>query len=399
MLERGGSMRRKIDLLCWLLLASIAPGETSRPDPASASVPQESDTRQVDALAEARPNPLTSDQARRVDHAMARALGWLATQQRPDGSFPTMEMAQPGVTGLCALAFLAAGHQPGQGPHGQVLDKAVDYVLSCQNPAGLIARVSPASGNMERAQCAAYNHAIGGLMLSEIFGTQSGRKNQRIREAIEAALAHTLEKHPQPKRYSEDEGAWRYERPWQQSDADLSVTCWQLMFLRSARNAGFEVPAERIDDAVGFLLRCHEAGEGYFWYALRGRERVTTRGMTGAGVLSLSLGGRHQTAAAQEAGQWLVAHPFDEFNQMLSAHDRFFYGAFFCSHAMFQLGGDYWRSFYPILARTLVDHQQPDGAWPPESHAGDRRFGNAYTTAMAVLALSPPYQLLPILQR
>ena len=79
--------------------------------------------------------------------------------------------------------------------------------------------------------------------------------------------------------------------------------------------------------------------------------------------------------------------------------DRFFYGAFFCSQAMFQLGGDYWRGFYPILLRTLTDNQRADGSWHLESWGTDRRYGNVYTTALAVLALSPPYQLLPILQR
>ena len=45
-------------------------------------------------------------------------LGWLATQQADDGSFPTLPQAQPAVTSLCVLAFLSRGHQPGLGPYG-----------------------------------------------------------------------------------------------------------------------------------------------------------------------------------------------------------------------------------------------------------------------------------------
>src|SRR5688572_17606509 len=36
----------------------------------------------------------------RVQHAVERALAWLAAQQQPDGSFPTLEQGQPGVTSL-----------------------------------------------------------------------------------------------------------------------------------------------------------------------------------------------------------------------------------------------------------------------------------------------------------
>src|SRR4051812_662108 len=41
---------------------------------------------------------------RRVDAAVDRALTWVASQQQADGSFPTIEMGQPGVTSLCMMA-------------------------------------------------------------------------------------------------------------------------------------------------------------------------------------------------------------------------------------------------------------------------------------------------------
>ena len=48
-----------------------------------------------------------------------------------------------------------------------------------------------------------------------------------------------------PKDSPADRGGWRYIHDLDDVDSDLSVTGWQLMFLRSARNAGFEVPNER----------------------------------------------------------------------------------------------------------------------------------------------------------
>ena len=65
---------------------------------------------------------------------------------------------------------------------------------------------------------------------------------------------------------------------------------------------------------------------------------------------------------------------------------------------MFQLGGQYWAEFYPTLVNTLLTHQSSDGSWSPE-RGDDACWGNAYTTALCVLALCTPNQLLPITQR
>ena len=114
----------------------------------------------------------------------------------------------------------------------------------------------------------------------------------------------------------------------------------------------------------------------------------------------MSLGGQHQTEIAREAGDWLLRHPFDRYRVKVPPKkpDRFFYGAFYCSQAMFQLGGRYWAEFYPVMVKTLLDHQRKDGSWDPELPS-DNIYGNVYSTTMAVLAISPPYQLLPIFQR
>ncbi len=121
--------------------------------------------------------------------------------------------------------------------------------------------------------------------------------------------------------------------------------------------------------------------------------------MVGAGILAFSLGGQHGDVSARQAGEWLLRHPFDRYLEQFFPQDRFFYGAFYCSQAMFQLGGRYWEGFYPKLLDTLATHQHPDGSWDRETWRTDASFGKVYTTAIAVLALSSPYQLLPIFQR
>ena len=67
-------------------------------------------------------------------------------------------------------------------------------------------------------------------------------------------------------------------------------------------------------------------------------------------------------------------------------------------HATFQLGGDAWADFYPRAALGLLSAQGPDGSWPPEQGIA-APYGRVYSTSLAVLSLTPPYQLLPIYQR
>ena len=117
------------------------------------------------------------------------------------------------------------------------------------------------------------------------------------------------------------------------------------------------------------MLRCFDRDYGTVEYEVSIRDR-RSRGMAGAGVLALAHAGHHRSYEAQAAGDW-----------------------------MYQLGGKHWAQFYPGASRTLLDNQFPNGSWPADANMNDGKFGNAYTTALAILALSVPNQLLPIFQR
>ncbi len=346
---------------------------------------------------------LTERQWERLDVAVDKGLKYLATQQsRKDGSFAAPALGQPGITSLCVLAFLSRGHAPQDGPHSVQLDRAIDFVLKTQQKNGLLFDM-PVGNQWEYGtptHTGIYNHAIAGLMLAEVHGMADPRQSTRIDSAITSAVQFTLDRQRTPKRNAADEGGWRYLRgsTGLRSDADLSITSWQLMFLRSARNNGFEVPVDSVDQALGYVRRSFDRNKGAFKYGQLSPGNHSTRAVVGSGVLSLSLGGEHQTEIAKAAGDWILQHPFDRYNRVEYHEERYHYSAFYCSQAMFQLGGDYWARFFPPFMRVLLENQQPDGSWPAESNR-DGHFGSAYTTALVILALTPPYQLLPIYQR
>jgi hypothetical protein len=66
---------------------------------------------------------------------------------------------------------------------------------------------------------------------------------------------------------------------------------------------------------------------------------------------------------------------------------------YYCSQAMFQLGGNYWEYFRPRMHEILLRSQTSTGAWNVDAH------GPSYATAMSVLALTVEYRFLPIYQR
>jgi hypothetical protein len=100
---------------------------------------------------------------------------------------------------------------------------------------------------------------------------------------------------------------------------------------------------------------------------------------------------------ALAAGDWLVAHPFQTPGEIIGVYDKFVYSTFYCSQAAAQLGGRYWEKIYPPTVEVLLDCQTANGSWRAEANM--ETFGDACSTAFAVLSLTPAYQILPIYQR
>ena len=357
-------------------------------------------------------NVLAADRWREVDGAVQRGLTWLAEQQKEDGSFESRTAGQPAVTSLCLMAFLAQGESPANGQYQKQLAVAIDFIADQQKPNGLIGMRAPGAVPIPRKgilnhlnASSVYNHAISALALSEAYGECTPDQAKRISPIIEKAIAATLEMQGWGGKKKEDVGGWRYLSLKPGGDSDLSITGWQLMFLRSAKNAGFDVPKKNIDAAVTYVENCFlqdQGNQGVHAYVV-GQPFACTRGMAGAGVLAMAHAGKHDSKEAIASGEWILKHDFSNYNDdaptygVASCEEHYHYASFLCSQAMFQLGGKYWKQFYPPLVETLLANQQEDGAWPRESSA--RQYGNCYSTSLCILSMSVPNQMLPILQR
>jgi hypothetical protein len=219
-------------------------------------------------------------------------------------------------------------------------------------------------------------------MVAEAAGMTRGKLAIELRKKLEKAVALIL----QAQRTGNDahRGGWRYYV--NSPDADMSVSGWQVLALRAAKNLGCDVPSERIEMAVDYVQRCRDPQTGGFCYTPGGGATIPC---TGTGILALAVcgKGRHSREALQ-AGSYLIKH-------RLSWDDSyFFYAVYYSSQATFQLGQNYWNFYRPQLHKVLFANQQPNGSW-----VGGEGFGPVYSTAMSILALTVEYRFLPIYQR
>jgi hypothetical protein len=215
----------------------------------------------------------------------------------------------------------------------------------------------------------------------------NGEREKKIRVVLEKAVKLILQAQKVKKSHPNYEGGWRYSIS--SNDSDISVTGWQVMSLRAAKNAGADVPVEAINDAVAYIKRSACPGGGFGYQPGGG----ANHSRTGTGILSLEICGQHNTPEAVAGAEWLMKNPPrwpDEF---------FYYGIYYCSQGMFQVGGKYWEFYRPRLESLLLSMQLDDGSWPSPGSGSEGVGGKAYFTSMSTLALSVKYHYLPIYQR
>ena len=317
-----------------------------------------------------------------VISAVDRGLEWLAAHQdtRTGAWLVGLDANAPvaATTALSAMAFMARGHVPGQGPYGDNINHAVDCILNIQEKNGLIAH---------DYQHAMYEHAIATVMLCEAYGMLDDKRQERAATAIAKAVALILAAQNVPKD-TDEQGGWRYTPDARSSD--ISVTGWQLMALRGAANTGAPLPRRAIEQGIAYIKRRAVTGaEGGFAYV--GSDGPNPA-RSGTGILALELLGKHNEPESLRAGDFLRKTPINR------GTGFYYYTVYYCSQAAWQLGGDYWTEINEPIRRALLLNQSPDGSWSVHN-SGEEMAGTAYGTSMAILALTVPYRYLPIYQR
>lgn len=300
-----------------------------------------------------------------------RGLQWLAARQQPDGSWGTegLYRQNAAVTALAGIAFLSAGHVPGQGKYGGHVQRAVNFLLDCESSAGFIhAPDTRIHGPM-------YEHGFATLFLAEVYGMSP---TDELKEKLKAAVALIVNS-------QNGEGGWRYQA--QRRDADVSVTVCQIMALRAARNAGIHVPKETVDECIKYVKNCQNSDGGFRYQLTYRTQSVFAR--SAAGLVALYSAGIYEGREVEKALKYLSGQR----DHVFRAEQHYFYGHYYAVQAMWHAGDRYWRRWYPAIRDELTSQQLADGSW------SDVQVSPEYATGMACIILQMPNNYLPIFQR
>ena len=298
-----------------------------------------------------------------VKTAIDRGLESLAQSQDPREGCFGMSGHPVADTSVGLMAFLLQGHVPGRGKYGEVMDKAVAYLLKVYKINGKTGYLGV--GNM-------YEHGLSTLALSEVWGQS---KNPEIREALIKAVDVIL-------RAQSKNGGWRYSpKP---GDHDISVTVMQVVALNSAKEAGVAVPDASLKKAVQYARSCFHHDSGGFNYQPGSGGPKLPR--SAGGVMALIMAGARDSREVIRGIEYLRSKS----QSFASAPgDRLMYYAhYYAMQAMYQMGDRYFKMWYDIVAPAMLAAQRPNGAW-----------GDGYVTGTAILVLGTPYRYLPIYQR
>src|SRR5205085_8023940 len=187
-----------------------------------------------------------------------------------------------------------------------------------------------------------YGQGFATLALAEIYGMT---KRPDLRTKLENAVQLILTS-------QNAEGGWRYQPS--STDADISVTAVQVLALRAAHNAGIKVPEETVKKALAYIKRCQNNSDGGFSYQAATRGSGPAR--TGAGVTCLMISGERNSAECKAGVQYLLEHPLTTYEWAYRQH--YMYALYYCTQAMYQLGGSPWKAWFVDVRERLVSTQR-----------------------------------------
>lgn len=329
------------------------------------------------------------------EEAVEMGLAWIARHQQFDSkkrhfgswNFDLSRYGTPNsgeatsrtaATSLALLALLGHGNTREQGTYKKSVQDGI-YYLSTQAKSratqpGYDFRDSPDSRGM-------YGHVLATLALCEAY-TMEESKDPNLRTLAQGGLQWLL--------YAQnpDGGGWRYQ-PLEAGD--VSVTTWVVMVLKSAQNAGFEVPVSTLARLGLFLDSIASEKKAQYSYQPHQAPIPSTTAM---GLCARVYSGTPRSAELLTKGTKQVAD--------WGCDDTDLYYNYYATLLLRHYGGPLWRSWNEEMRDYLILTQEQYGAergswFFTEPHKTNNQIGGRlYTTAMAVMILEVYYRYLPI---
>jgi len=356
------------------------------------------------------------DQKKRVvsasDATVERGLMFLVQAQQQDGRWslgrfpgatqkdvPKLQ-SDTAATGLALLSFMGAGYDHFDGKHRDTVRRGLEFLLSVQKPDG---DLYITSDKLSDSCSWLYSHGIATMALCEAVGMTG---DPIVRPAAEKACGFIVaSQHPLL-------GGWRYTPA---SDADLSVSGWMLVALRSGQLAGIPIEPKTFDLVRGLLDSSTVASPtspqaaapdalSYLYNARKADQRPSPSSslcMVALGTLMrLHTGWSKIDPRVIESGRVLTAVLPTFGTKDQKSRDCYLW--YYVSQVLVHTGGDNWQKWYDALEKQLAATQETTGSkagsWDPLGATPDRwgAFGGRlYVTTLHLLTLEVPYRHLP----
>jgi len=311
--------------------------------------------------------------------AVRDGLDYLARTQSNDGAWRESSGGQAypvAISSLAATALLAGGNTPTRGRYAPQVKGAVEFLVNCRTPSGLI---TGAGQEMGRPM---HGHGFALMFLASVYGMETKEsRRQQIKETVEAAVMLTAQG-------QSGAGGWTYIPG---SGDEGSVTVTQVQGLRAAHNSGFNVPRGTIEEAVRYIERC-SLPQGGIVYSLGsgGGPRLP---ISAAAVATLYNAGEYDAPVAENCLDY-VWQQFKNNDNWSKGGGHDYYCHLYAAQAFYMAGDEYWDEYFPSTRDQLLKQQdKQDGSWNGDG------IGKTYGTAIALIILQLPYKYLPVYQR
>lgn len=310
--------------------------------------------------------------------AITNGLKYLADRQVTNGKLAgafgqSGYSAGVAVTSLSGLAFMCSGSTPRDGKYASNIRQCTEFVLRNVRDTGYIART------FEQQNSNMYGHGYAMLFLSQVYGMGL---NRRVREKLEDAIELTC-------KVQNREGGWRYQPA--PRDADLSITVCQIMALRAAHSAGFDVPNEVREKTMKYVEDCQNKNGSFNYMRRGGRQSVA---LAAAGIVSYYSAGVYEGERVEKGLKWIFDRRPGKAGARAVSPMNYYYAHYYAVQAMWHAqiqSPHYWNAWYPAIRDELVNQKMGRGGiWP------DQRIGAEFGTAMACIILQMPLNYLPV---
>ncbi|MCH2209099.1 MAG: hypothetical protein MK132_24990 [Lentisphaerales bacterium] len=309
--------------------------------------------------------------------SLLKALWWLVKVQNPDGSWGNKN--PEAFTGLALLTFLAYGETPTSKNFGKTVRKAMEWLA--KDP--IKSKNGPDT----------YGHAIKSYAIAEAYAMTGVSV---LEEAMNKNIARVIDG-------MQDSGSYNYKYD-KDGKQDLSLAGWNYQALKAAYGAGAESDGllRAIEKSVSWLKKhgaSNSNGDG-FPYSVK--DGVASKGrkhtMRAVGVLCLQLFGEGQTPEIKDEIAKIATEDLAKLSYAKPPRESL-YGWYYATQAMFQKGGQEWKSWNRKFQKELTANQHSEGYWeyPGDYHGGkvDQTTARVYATTFCALMLTVYYRYLP----